>query len=455
VARKAGGGEALTPNSASGPLHRLLEKAVEVRPNEVKTLLMSFAYFFCVLSGWFIMRPMREAVSVATGVQKLPFLFAGTLAVVLIANPLFSNLVVRFPVRKFIAITYQFFVFNILTFYILMKVVAPTEGSAGDIWIGRTFFVWTSVFNLFVVSVFWAFMADSFRSEQAKRLFGFIGVGGTLGSIVGSAATAILAPVIGTPNLLLISAVLIECAVVCVVRFPAREQVTAAEAALSSMPVTTAEEDARPIGGSTWAGITNVMKSPYLMGISAFFVLLTIGSTILYFEQTDIIGNAFADRASRTAVLAKIELVVQTLTILTQIFLTGRLIRWLGISASLAFLPLVSMIGFGALGVWPAFLTVATLAVARRAGNFALNNPAMEILFTVVPREDKYKAKNFIETFVYRSGDQIGAWGYAGLAALGLGISGIAFAAVPISAAWLALGLWLGRKQTEFAGATK
>jgi AAA family ATP:ADP antiporter len=445
VARKAGGGETLTPNSASGPLHRLLEKAVEVRPNEVKTLLMSFAYFFCVLSGWFIMRPMREAVSVATGVQKLPFLFAGTLAVVLIANPLFSSLVVRFPVRKFIAITYQFFVFNILTFYILMKVVAPTEGSAGDIWIGRTFFVWTSVFNLFVVSVFWAFMADSFRSEQAKRLFGFIG----------SAATAILAPVIGTPNLLLISAVLIECAVVCVVRFPAREQVTAAEAALSSMPVTTAEEDARPIGGSTWAGITNVMKSPYLMGISAFFVLLTIGSTILYFEQTDIIGNAFADRASRTAVLAKIELVVQTLTILTQIFLTGRLIRWLGISASLAFLPLVSMIGFGALGVWPAFLTVATLAVARRAGNFALNNPAMEILFTVVPREDKYKAKNFIETFVYRSGDQIGAWGYAGLAALGLGISGIAFAAVPISAAWLALGLWLGRKQTEFAGATK
>jgi AAA family ATP:ADP antiporter len=198
-----------------------------------------------------------------------------------------------------------------------------------------------------------------------------------------------------------------------------------------------------------------VMHSPYLMGISAFFILLTIGSTILYFEQTDIVGKAFADRASRTAVLAKIELVVQTLTILTQIFLTGRLIRWLGISASLAVLPLVSMIGFGALGVWPVFITVAALAVARRACNFALNNPAMEILFTVVPREDKYKAKNFIETFIYRGGDQIGAWGYAGLAALGLGISGIAFAAVPISAVWLVLGVWLGRKQTQLAGATK
>jgi AAA family ATP:ADP antiporter len=455
VAREAGGGETLSTIDESGPLHRLLERTVDVRPNEVKALLMSFAYFFCVLSGWFIMRPMREAVSVATGVQKLPFLFAGTLTVVLIANPLFSNLVVRFPVRKFIAITYQFFVFNILVFFVLMKVVAPTEGSTGDIWIGRTFFVWTSVFNLFVVSVFWAFMADWFRSEQAKRLFGFIGVGGTLGSIVGSASTAALAPVIGTPNLLLISAVLIECAVLCVVQFPAREQVSAANAELSPMSVTTVEEDARPIGGSTWAGITHVMHSPYLMGISAFFILLTIGSTILYFEQTDIVGKAFADRASRTAVLAKIELVVQTLTILTQIFLTGRLIRWLGISASLAVLPLVSMIGFGALGVWPVFITVAALAVARRACNFALNNPAMEILFTVVPREDKYKAKNFIETFIYRGGDQIGAWGYAGLAALGLGISGIAFAAVPISAVWLVLGVWLGRKQTQLAGATK
>ena len=455
MARETGGGQILSAQRESGSLHRLLGKTVEVRPGEVKALLMSFAYFFCVLSGWFIMRPMREAVSVATGVQKLPFLFAGTLAVVLIANPLFSSLVVRYPVRKFIAITYQFFVCNILVFYVLLKLFAPTEGSTADIWIGRTFFVWTSVFNLFVVSVFWAFMADSFRSEQAKRLFGFIGVGGTLGSIVGSAATAALAPVIGTPNLLLISAVLIECAVLCVVKFPAREPVTEAEAALSAMPVPTAADDARPIGGSTWAGITNVMKSPYLMGISAFFILLTIGSTILYFEQTDIIGKAFADRASRTAVLAKIELIVQTLTIVTQIFLTGRVIRWLGISASLAFLPLVSLIGFGSLGLWPVFLTVATLAVARRAGNFALNNPAMEILFTVVPREDKYKAKNFIETFVYRAGDQIGAWGYAGLAALGLGMSGIAFAAVPISAVWLMLAVWLGRKQGELAGAPR
>ena len=411
---------------------------VAVEPGEVQAMLVSFAYFFFVLSGWFVLRPIREAVAVATGVNKLPFLFAGTLAAVLVANPLFAALVVRYPVRKFIAITYQFFVVNILLFYALMTFVSPAEGSAGDVWIGRVFFVWTSVFNLFVVSIFWAFMADSFRSEQAKRLFGFIAVGGSLGSVLGSAATAKLAPMIGTPNLLLISAALIEFAVLCVWRFPARQR------APDDVVVI---RDELPIGGRAWAGVTHILKSPYLLGISAFLILLTIGSTILYFEQTEIVGKAYADRAARTAVMARIELVVQSLTLITQVFFTGRLIRWMGLAASLAFLPFVSMVGFAALGTWPVFATVATLAIVRRAGNFALNNPSMEILFTVVPREDKYKAKNFIETFVYRSGDQIGAWGFAGLTALGLGMSGIAYAAVPIAAVWLVLGVWLGREQ--------
>ncbi|MDQ8154363.1 MAG: MFS transporter [Gemmatimonadota bacterium] len=423
---------------STGRVYAMLRRTVDVRPGEVRTMLVSFAYFFFVLSGWFVLRPMREAVAVATGVNKLPFLFAGTLAAVLVANPLFAALVVRYPVRKFIAITYHFFIANILVFYALMTFVAPVEGSAADVWIGRVFFVWTSVFNLFVVSIFWAFMADTFRSEQAKRLFGFIAVGGSLGSVIGSAVTAELAPRIGTPNLLLLSATLIELAVLCVLRFPARQRAADGEEAV--------RED-QPIGGSLWAGFSHVTSSPYLLGISAFLILLTMGSTILYFEQTDIVGKAYADRAARTAVMARIELVVQSLTLVTQIFLTGRLIRWLGLARSMAFLPLVSLIGFAALGTWPVFAVVAAMAVLRRAGNFALNNPSMEILFTVVPREDKYKAKNFIETFVYRAGDQIGAWGYAGLAALGLGMSGIAYAAVPLAFIWLLLGVWLGREQ--------
>lgn len=445
---------------SGGRLHAWVRTMVDVRPEEMRAMLMSFAYFFFVLSGWFVLRPLREAVAVATGVNKLPFLFAGTITAVLIANPLFSALVVRLPVRKFIPITYHFFVANILVFYALMTFISPEEGSRGDIWIGRAFFVWTSVFNLFVVSIFWAFMADSFKSEQAKRLFGFIGVGGTLGSVLGSATTAQLAPVIGTPNLLLLSAGLIELAVICVMAFPRRAASASAggAAATSAAPAAadegahdTAGRDELPIGGSLWAGFTHVAKSPYLGGISVFLVLLTVGNTVLYFEQADIVGKAFADRAARTAVMARIELVVQSLTLITQIFLTGRLIRWLGVARALAFLPLVTLIGFGALGTWPVFLVVASLAVARRAGNFALNNPAMEILFTVVPREDKYKAKNFIETFVYRAGDQIAAWGYAGLTALGLGMSAIAYTVVPIAAVWLMLGVWLGREHGRLA----
>jgi AAA family ATP:ADP antiporter len=425
---------------AQGRLYAVLRRVVDVRPDEVRAMLVSFAYFFFVLSGWFVLRPIREAVAAATGVRNLPYLFAATLAAVLVANPLFAALVVRFPARKFITVTYQFFVVNMMILYLLMTYLAPVEGSAADIWIGRAFFVWTSVFNLFVVSIFWAFMADSFRSEQAKRLFGFIAVGGTLGSTLGSAATAAFAPTIGTPNLLLISAVLIELAVLCVQRFPAR----APDHPLAR------HEDA-PIGGSLWAGFTRVAKSPYLMGIAVSFVLFTFGSTILYFAQADIVGAAYADRAARTAVLARIELLVQSLTLVTQIFLTGRLIRWLGLAASLAFLPLLTLVGLAALGTWPVFLTIATLAVLRRAGNFALNNPAMEILFTVVPREDKYKAKNFIETFVYRVGDQVGAWGIAGLTALGLGMAGVAYAAMPFAFIWLVLGIWLGRKQGRLA----
>lgn len=436
-----GGGGGLTAEAAPQP-SALLRRVVDVREGEVRAMLVSSAYFFFVLSGWFVMRPMREAVAMATGVTRLPYLFAATLAVVLLANPLFSALVVRYPVRRFIAITYQFFVACILVFYALMTFVAPQEGSAGDLWIGRAYYVWTSVFNLFVVSIFWAFMADSFRSEQAKRLFGFIAVGGTLGSVLGSATTAQLAPVIGTPNLLLISAALIELAVLCVLRFP--EQVGAHDENV-------ARQAGLPIGGAVWAGVTNLVQSRYLLGIAGFFVLFTMGSTILYFQQADIVGQAFADREARTAVMARIELVVQSLTLVTQIFLTGRLIRWLGLSLALAFLPLVSMLGFAALGAWPTFAVVATMAVVRRAGNFALSNPSLEILFTVVPREDKYKAKNFIETFVYRTGDQVGAWGYAGLAALGLGLSGISYAAVPIAAVWLVLGLWLGRAQGRLA----
>jgi AAA family ATP:ADP antiporter len=210
-------------------------------------------------------------------------------------------------------------------------------------------------------------------------------------------------------------------------------------------------DDDEVIGGSVWSGFTHIMKSPYLLGICLFQLLYVFGSTILYFAQSDLVGRLYADRTARTAVLADIEFWAQTLTVIVQIFFTGRIIRWVGLAAALAILPAVSALGFGVLGAMATFQALAVFTVLRRATNFALMNPSMEILFTVVRREDKYKAKNVIETFVYRGGDQVSGWAYAGLAALGLSLAGISFVAVPLSLFWLGLGLWLGRRQGRMA----
>ncbi len=447
----------------SGPLHTLLRRVVDVREDEVRAMLTSFAFFFFLLSSYFVLRPIRDAVAAASGVTKLPWLFTGTLAVTLICNPLFSSLVVRFPIRRVIPISYHFFIASFLVFYVVLRFVSTGEGSTIDTWMQRAFFIWTTVFALFNTSIFWSLMADSFHSDQAKRLFGFIGVGGTLGSIIGSAATAVLAPRLGAVNVLLVSSVLVELAILTILRFPLQSRgdgrgVRGAHVRQGGSRRRDLERRDEPdgnvvIGGSVWSGFTHVLKSPYLLAICAFMILYTIGSTVLYFAQSDIVGHVYADRTARTAVLAQLELVTQILTVITQIFFTGRIIRWIGLAAALALMPAISIIGFGSLGLIPVFVTVAVFTVLRRASNFAITNPSMEVLFTVVRREDKYKAKNVIETFVYRGGDQVGAWFYAGLAALGLTLAGISYITVPLCAVWLAIGVWLGRKQAKLAAA--
>jgi len=427
---------------------------VDVRPDEVRAVIVAFAYFFFALSGWFVLRPMRDTVAASSGATQLSWLWVGTLGTMLAANAVFSAVVVRFPPRKFIPYAYHAIVASLLLFYVAFRTIGAVEGSVADVWMGRAFYIWTSVFNLFVTSLFWCFMADAFRSEQAKRLFGFIGVGGTLGSVAGSAATAALAARLGSANLLLVSCVLIEIAVLAVLRFPKYEPL----AGQQSPRVVTGRRargegdgEAVALGGSIWAGFTHTVKSPYLVATALFIVLFTFGSSFLYFEQSAIIGATFADRTSRTVVLARIELAVQVLTVVTQMFLTGRLIRWFGLATVLALVPLLSMLGFAALGAATGLAAVATFVIVRRAGNFALTNPAMEVLFTVVPREDKYKAKSFIETFVYRVGDQAGAWTFAGLVALGIGYATIAWLAVPISAVWLGISIWVARRQAVLA----
>ena len=433
-----------------------LRLLVDVREPELKSMVLSFVYFFFVMSAWFVLRPIRDEIAAASGVKNLPWLFLGTLGATLLFNPLYGALVARFRVRTFIAATYHLFVSNLFVFYLLMRFAAHGEGSPFELWMGRAFYVWTSVFNFFVISIFWSFMADAFTSEQAKRLFGLIGVGGTLGSITGSAYTAAMAQGIGTRNLLLVSALLLEIAVLVVWRFP-RGGATAPTPPEAGAPA----DDPNPrIGGSAWGGLTRLLQSRYLLAIAAFLTLYILGSTVLYAQQTDLVGRLYPTREARTTVLAQLELAAQLLTLFTQFFFTGRITKWFGLVVTLAVVPVLTMLGFGALGLFPVFQTFAVLLVCRRAANFSLMNPAMETLFTVVSREDKYKAKNFIETFVYRFSDQLTVWGYAGLAALGLGLSGIAFVVAPIAGLSVLLAVWLGRRQRELeragtgAGAT-
>ena len=421
-----------------------------IHPREVGIVLLSAAYFFFILSAYYVLRPIRDAMGVAGGTENIPWLFTATLAGMLVAHPIFASIVSRWPRRRFVTVTYRFFMLNLVVFYLLLTGLG--EGTAA-IWVGRAFFVWISVFNLFVVSVFWSFMTDIYRERQSRRLFGLIGVGGTVGGIVGSLITAFLVGVLSLPTLLWFSIVLLECAVFCLKGLDRKVgvQEQPAHDATRPSPDKRSPEDL-VIGGSAVDGVKRVLASPYLLGICAFMLLFTIGSTFLYNIQAVIVERTFADTTQHTSVFARINLAVLTLTLLTQLFLTGRIMKRFGVGMTLAILPLLSMAGFLALGAAPLFAVFVVFQVLRRAGNFALAVPSREVLYTVLPRRDKYKAKNFNDTFVYRAGDQIGAWSFAGFGALGLGTAAMAWSMVPVAAVWMGVALWLGRKQKALAG---
>ncbi|MGE0406556.1 MAG: NTP/NDP exchange transporter [Candidatus Korobacteraceae bacterium] len=420
-------------------LYRLLRKVIDVQPEEVSSLAWSWLYFFCVLSAYYVIRPIRDEMGVAGGVNNLPWLFTGTMVGMMLVNPFFGALVARLPRLKFVTVTYRFFILNLLIFFVLLKVAT----GAGNIWVGRVFYIWTAVFNLFVVSVFWAFMADAFTRTQGKRLFGFIAAGGTLGGIAGSSLTTSLVGAIGPTYLLLVSGLLLEVAV-----FSVRNLSRLSEALRVKKGLAQQEH---VIGGSMLAGITHAIKSPYLLNISVYMLLFTILSTFLYFQQASIVDRMFTERAARTAFFGQIDLLVNILTLGVQLFLTGRVMKMLGVALTLTLLPALSVAGFIALGMLPTVAVIIGFQTLRRAGNYAIARPAREVLFTVLPREDRYKAKSFIDTFVYRAGDQIGAWSWALMGVFGLGIVGVSFVAAPISLIWLFNGLWLGRKQEQIA----
>ena len=426
----------------------VLRRMVAVEEHEVRPMLLAALYYFLLLASYFVIRPIRDEMGIAGGVRNLPWLFLGTLLGMLLVHPLFTALVSRLPRRLFIPLSYTFFAVNLVAFWLLFQTISEGAG----IWAGRVFFVWTSVFNLFVVSIFWSLMADLFRPAQAKRLFGFVAVGGTVGAVVGSSVTAFLAARVGPTSLLLVSAAILGLATLV-----ARQLMsTVSRSRVDNDPLRppTAQIE-QPVGGGVLDGIRTVFASNYLLGIVGYMLLYTITATFLYFQQAEIVEASFTDRAARTVFFARIDLAVNSLTAITQIFLTGRIVNRIGVALSLATLPLVCILGFAALGVTPTLIAIAVFQVLRRTSNYAIARPCREMLYTVLPLSAKYKAKNFIDTFVYRLGDQVGAWSYTGLGALGFGAAAISLVAAPLAAVWLVIGLWLGREQKIMATTPK
>ncbi len=409
----------------------------EIRAEEKAAVVWSFLYFFSLLCAYYVLRPVRDEMGIQAGVHNLPWLFTATFGVMLLAVPLFGWLTARWPRRVVLPAVYAFFIANLLSFYAAFQVEAWRATAA------HAFFVWVSVFNLYAVSVFWSFMVDLYSEEQGRRLFGCIAAGGTAGALAGPVITVTLATTTGAVPLLLASAALLGVSLYCIRRLSAWAGRSESRGAMQ-----------RGLGGGVWDGIRAVLGSRYLLGICFYLFSYTVLSTLLYVETARLVAEAYPASAERTRLFAMLDLAVNGLTLAVQLFVTGEIIKRAGVTATLALLPAVGIAGFAVVALFPLLAVVLVFGVVRRAGEFALSKPAREILFTVVSRSEKYKAKNFIDTVVYRGGDALSSWLGAGIRSAGAGLSAVALAALPLSLAWLAVAVWLGRREESARSAS-
>ncbi len=427
---------------------RSLRRFALVEPGELGPMLWSTAYLFFVFFSYSILKPIRE--SVGSGFKRdervLEQLFTATMVVMLLVSPLFAWLVSRIPRRRFIPLTYHFFAANLIVFFVLMKYAAPESK-----WVNYSFFVWVSVFNLFANSLFWGFMSDIFRRDQGTRLFGFVAIGATVGAIFGSGLVKALVERVGKLNLLPVSAVILELAVVCFSVIVYRFGLGRGKVAPTAEARAAGTSAAGDVGGSFFSGFTLLLRSPYLLGICLYMLLYATTSTYLYFEQAKIASVQFPIDDQRTDYLASITLWSNILTLTVQVLATGRIARRLGVSATLAFLPALTAVGIAVLGFSPTALTLLLVQVTRSGLHYGVDRPSREMLYTVLGREEKYKSKSFIDTFVYRGGDQIGTWLRAPLEKIHLAVLIGVFIGLTIF--WGVTGVWLGRRQRVIARA--
>ena len=413
-------------------------KFIDIKREEWPAFLWSFAYFFFLLCAYYVLRPVRDEMGIQGGIKNLPWLFTGTFVGMLIVTPLFGWISSRWPRRKFLPAVYVFFIANLLVFYAAMQ-----SKTLDMMHVAAAFFIWLSVFNYFVVSVFWSFMTDIYDNLTAKRLFGAIAAGGSVGAMTGPIITAALVKTVGIPNLLLISCVLLGFAVVCIVGLGRW-----AKARQAARGVThSGEEEA--LGGGVLDGIKLALASPYLLTICGYIFMLQGLGTFFYLEQVRIMSENLPNSADRAQLFAQLDLAVNTVTLLTQVFITSALLRRMGLIFCLVLLPLLAIFTLGVTGLMPTLAVISISTVIRRASEFAVGKPAREILYTVVSRQERYKAKNVIDTVVSRGSDVVVTWGHAGLRAMEMGTSQIAFTVMPLCFFMIGAGIYLGRAQEE------
>lgn len=419
--------------------------AADSRPDPVaaqerRHTAMAAVAFFLLMAGYYVLRPVREEMGIEGGVEQLQWLYTGTFVGILAAVPLLSWVVARLRRRTAVPVIYAIFVVNLLGFYVLLPSLAP----AAKVVLARVIYVWVSVFNMFVVSLFWALMADLFSTEGSKRRFGLVSAGGSAGAIAGPLVTASLAERLGPGPLLLVAACILSAATLAIARVGRGSRGAAAARAGEGCR----EGEAGVLGGSLWEGFWLVLRSPQLLGISGYIVLYSAVSTFLYFEQAKIVAAAITDGGARTQLFAQIDLATNVLALGLQALATAGLARRFGVGFLLVAVPALGVLGFGALAVAPVLGVLVVVQVVKRATGFALARPAREILFTGVSPAERYKGKLVVDTVVYRGGDMLSAWAFAGLSALGLGLSTIAALGIPVSIAWGAVARFLGRRAT-------
>ena len=427
----------MAPESTNSFLKLIFGRVLGIEKHEYVAVAWSFAYFFCVLSSYYTLRPIREAMAVGSGPDTIPWLFMGTFVAMLLATPVFGWVASRFPRRLFLPWVYLFFISNILIFWVVFSLAADQDQS--HVWLGRVFFVWLSVFNLFVVSVFWSFMADIYTREQGRRLFGVITAGGSIGALAGGAATSLLVKQIGFQNLFLISAALLSVAIFCIRRL--RAWVASERDSMSPA----LGGSGKPLGGNPFAGITHLFASRYFGGIAVSSIIASLVGSALYMFMAELVEQAIVDTDARTQFFSNVNNITNVLALLAQLLIVKRVVAYFGIGVSLALMPLLSIFGFAVFALEPTLAVVAIFTVARRAIGFGFAKPTTDMLYSVVTPEEKYKTKNFIDTAVYRGGDLIGTWSVRGLTAFGFGISAVSWIMLPFAVVWSIVALWLGR----------